>query len=147
LSSFWQEFSFGGHELVNSTNPHSGNYSSELCGYSNCLDSIGQRFTIPKHASTISITYWWSGQTTSTSSGCKDTFTVYVSVSSGNVIGQIQIACNSDATQNWHQMAFDATGMLSTYVGQTVRLVFKVITTADSTTSAFFVDDVDVSAA
>ncbi len=144
-STFWQESSAGGYELVNSTNPHTGNYSVELCGYSNCFDSISQDFAVPESASSITISYWWLGETNRTSSGCKDIFLVNVSDGSGKVIGQVQSACDTDATQSWQQMTFDASGMLSKYAAQMVTLTFIATTTADSATSAFFVDDVDLS--
>ena len=143
-SSFWLENSPGGYELVSSMNPHSGNYSAELCGYSNCLNSIGQKFTVPANASSIAVSYWWYGETNRISSGCEDTFTVEVLDSSGNAIGKLQSACNTDATRNWQQVTLDATKMLSRYAGQTVTLTFIATTTADSNTSAFFVDDVAV---
>jgi len=142
-SAPWQEYSAGGYELVNSTNPHSGTYSVDLCGYSNCLDSIGQKFTIPANASNITISYWWYGETNRTSSRCKDIFLVNVSDSSGRLIGQVR-ACDSSATQSWQQLNFNATSLLSRYAGQTVTLTFMATTTADVTTSAFFVDDVAV---
>jgi len=144
-STSWQESSAGGYELVDSTNPHTGNYSAYLCGYSNCSDRIGQDFAVPTNASSITISYWWYSETNRTSSSCKDKFTVEVLDSSGNVIDQIQSACNSNATQSWQQVTFDATSMLSNYAGQTVTLTFIATTTADSATSAFFVDDVAVS--
>ncbi len=144
-STSWQESSAGGYELVDSTNPHSGNYSAYLCGYSSCSDSIGQDFAVPANASSIAISYWWYGETNRTSSRCKDIFVVGVSDSSGNAIGQVQSACNTNATQSWQQVTFDATSMLSHYAGQAVALTFIATTTADSATSAFFVDDVEVS--
>jgi len=145
-STFWQEILLGGYELVNSTNPHSGHYSAELCGYSNCLNSIGQKFTVPANASSITISYWWYGETTRTSSGCKDTFTVELLDSNGNAIGKVQSACNTYATRRWQQVTFDATRLLSKYAGRTVALTFMATTTADSATSTFFVDDVAVRA-
>jgi subtilase family serine protease len=143
-SASWQENSTGGYELVNATNPYSGDYSADLCGYSNCLDSISQNFTVPANASNIIISYWWYGVTDRTSSGCEDTFTVEVLDSSGNAIGKVQGACNTDATQSWQRVTFDATNMLSKYAGQMLTLTFMATTTADSAISTFFVDDVAV---
>lgn len=146
-ASSWQESSAGGYELVDSTNPHSGQYSAYLCGYSSCHDSIGQSFTVPASVSSITISYWWYGATNHTTGRCRDTFTVALLDSSGNVIGQAQHACNTDARQAWEQVTFDATSQLSNYSGQTVTLVFAAQTSGSSATSAFFVDDVSVSAA
>jgi subtilase family serine protease len=144
-SAPWQEKSAAGYELVDSTNPQSGNYSAFLCGYSSCNDNIAQSFTVPANASSITISYWWYGETNRTSRSCKDIFLVNVSDSSGNALAKVQSACNTDATHSWQQVTFDATTMMSRYAGQTVTLTFMGTTTADSVTSSFFVDDVDVS--
>jgi kumamolisin len=141
---FWQENSTGDYELINTTNSHTGNYSAKLCGYSSCVDSLGQQFTVPSNASEIVMTYWWYGEIARTSGSCKDYFLVNVSDSSGNLIGQVS-DCDSDATQSWQQVTLNVTGLLSKYAGQTVTLTFIATTTADSTPSAFFVDDVGVS--
>ena len=139
----WLQFSSEGHTIINSTNPHSGNYSADLCGSPYCDDRIAQVFTAPANASAIILTYWWYGKTDLSSSGCQDTLTVQVLDSSANVIGQVQSACNSDATQQWQRVTFDATSILSRYAGQTVALLFKATTSSSST--VFFVDDVDMS--
>ena len=142
--AFWQEKSSRGYELVDSTNPHSGSYSAYLCGYSSCSDSIGQSFTVPANTSNIIISYWWYSETDRTSSSCKDIFLVNVSDSSGNVIGQVESACNSHATQSWRQVTLNVTSVLSKYAGQAVTLTFGAKTTTDSATSSFFVDDIAV---
>jgi len=140
-SDSWQENSDGGYEIVDSTNPHTGSYSAYLCGYSYCQDSIGQDFTVPANASSISVSYWWYGATNHTTQSCRDTFTVEVLDSSGTAIGKVKSACNTDASRSWKQVTFDATSLLSNYAGQTVTLVFSATTSSRSATSAFFVDD------
>src|SRR5215469_14850606 len=67
----WLESSSGGYELIDSTNPHHGQYSAYLCGYSRCADAIGQDFTVPDSASNITISYWWYGETSRRASTCK----------------------------------------------------------------------------
>lgn len=146
-SQSWQESSAGGYELVDSTNPHTGNYSAFLCGYSNCNDSIGQSFTVPGGASSLSVSYWWYGDTNRTTHSCTDTFTVTVLDSAGSTIGQVQTACNKNATRTWQQVTFDATSLLANYARQNVTLVFEAKTSSSSSrTSAFYVDDVAVTA-
>jgi len=144
----WLESSAGGYELIDSTNPHNGQYSAYLCGYTSCNDAIGQDFTVPDSASKITISYWWYGETSRRAGTCKDFFTVELLDSSGSVIGKLQRACNRNATQSWQQASFDATGLLANHAGETVTLVFSSTTTSSTTvTSAFFVDDVAVTAA
>ncbi len=146
-ASPWQESSDAGYELVDSTNPHSGNYSAYLCGYSSCNDSIAQDFTVPGGASHITISYWWYGDTNRTAQTCRDSLTVDLLDSNGKVIGKLQHSCNTDANQNWQQVSFDATSVLSRYAGQTVTLIFNARTSSSFTvTTAFFVDDVAVRA-
>ncbi len=146
-SQGWQESSAGGYELVDSTNPHTGNYSAFLCGYASCDDAIGQSFTVPNSVSSINVNYWWYGDTNRTSHTCSDTFTVTLLDSNGAVIGKVQAACNKDATRSWQQVTFDATSLLANYAGQDVTLVFEAKTSSSSTrTSAFYVDDVAVNA-
>ncbi len=145
-STPWQESSVGGYELVDTTNPHSGNYSAYLCGYRDCQDSIAQDFTIPSNASSLTIAYWWYGDTNQTTKNCVDSFTVTVQDSSGNSIAQVQSACNTDANQSWQQVRFDASSLLSNYAGQTVTLVFAAQSSFSRRTTAYFVDDVAVNA-
>ena len=146
-SQGWQESSAGGYELVDSTNPHSGSYSAFLCGYASCDDSIGQSFTVPGGASSVNVSYWWYGDTNRTTQSCTDTFTVTLLDSAGNAIGQAQAACNKDATRTWQQVTFNATSLLANYAGQDVTLVFSAHTSSSSSrTSAFYVDDVAVTA-
>jgi pro-kumamolisin-like protein len=143
----WQESSAGGYEIIDTTNPHSGNYSAYLCGYSGCDDSIIQDLAVPSGATNITVSYWWYGATTRTARTCRDTFTVNVLNSSGKVIAKLQQACNTNATRNWQQVHFDVTSALSHYAGQTVTLSFNARTAYSVfVTSSFFVDDVEVSA-
>ena len=147
-SQGWQESSAGGYELVDTTNPHSGTSSAFLCGYASCDDSIGQSFAVPGSASSLSVSYWWYGDTNRTTQSCTDTFTVTLLDSAGNTIGKVQAACNKNATRSWQQVTFDASSLLANYAGQNVMLVFEAKTSSSSSrTSAFYVDDVAVNAA
>lgn len=143
-SAPWQESSAGGYELVDTLNPHSGNDSAFLCGYGNCDDSIGQNFTVPRSAAKVTISYWWDGQTYSFAQSCDDTFTAALLDSNGQVIGTVQQACNTDATGNWQQVSFDATSTLSHYAGQTVTFVFAAKSSGAGPSTAFFVDDAQI---
>ena len=142
----WQETSGSGYEIVNTTNPHSGQYSADLCGYGSCDDSIAQNFTVPANASTITVSYWWYGYTTRTSHLCRDALTVTLLDSSGRAIGTLQHSCNTNATNSWQHMSFDVTSKLSSHARQTVTLLFNGKTASSFlVTSEFFVDDLAVS--
>ena len=143
----WQESSAAGYEIVDPTNPHAGQYSAYLCGYSSCTDTISQDFTVPASVNNITITYWWYGETSRTSHSCTDALNVTLLDSNGSIIGKAQHACNTDATQQWQQVTFNASSMLAQYAGQTVTLTFTGKTSSSySVTTAFFVDDVAVNA-
>jgi len=142
----WQESSAAGYELVDPTNPHAGQYSAYLCGYSSCNDVISQNFTVPTGSTHISLSYWWDGQTNRSATSCQDSLNVQLLNSSGKVIGKAQRVCNTNANNRWQQVTLDATSSLSRYAGQTVTLVFSGKTTASHVTTSFFVDDVAVTA-
>ncbi len=145
-SATWQESSGSGYEIVDTTNPHSGSYSAYLCGYSSCDDRISQGFVVPRKVSSIAISYWWFGETYHITHSCVDKFTVELLNGSGNAIGKMQSACNTDADGSWHQVNFNVTSLLSKYAGQTVTLVFSATTSSSWVTTSFFVDDAKVSA-
>jgi kumamolisin len=145
-SASWQESSASGYEIVDSTNPHTGSYSAYLCGYNSCNDSISQAFVVPGIVSSITISYWWFGESSHMFTlRCLDKFTVALLNANGNTIGKLQAACNTDAKSNWQQVNFDATSVLSKFTGQNVTLVFDATTSSSWVTSSFFVDDVSVS--
>ena len=94
----------------------------------------------------ISVSYWWDGETNSSSQSCDDTLTASLVDSNGQTIATMQQVCNTDASGNWKQESFDVTNKLSNYAGQTVTLVFEGQTGGFGGTTAFFVDDVAVNA-
>jgi len=143
----WQESSAAGYELVDGSNPHAGQYSAYLCGYSSCNDVISQSFTLPTGSSHVSVSYWWDAQTDRTAASCKDALSVSLLNSSGKVVGKVQHACNTDAKGQWQQVTFDASNALAASAGKTVTLVFSGRTSASiMVTTSFFVDDVAVTA-
>ncbi|MGZ3628713.1 MAG: protease pro-enzyme activation domain-containing protein [Ktedonobacteraceae bacterium] len=144
-SASWQGSSASGYEIVDTVNPHTGNYSAYLCGYSSCNDRISQSFVVPRNVSNIAVSYWWFGETSHLIHSCLDKFTVTLLNANGNTIGKLQTACNTDAKGNWKQVNFNATSLLSQHAGQTVTLVFGATTSSSWVSSSFFVDDVNVS--
>jgi Carbohydrate binding domain len=140
----WVEYSSGGYEEIDSTDPHTGNYSAYLCGYSHCHDSIAQSFKVPKGNATITLSYWWYGLTQHRTRTCVDKFTVTVVNSNGHVIGRLQLACNFNAKARWVHASFNVTRLLSRYAGKTVMVFFDARTSPSLRTTSFFVDDVAV---
>ncbi len=103
--------------------------------------------TVPSNGGQITLSYWWYGDTNSTATSCKDSFTAAFLDANGNVVAKVKQECNTDARQSWQQVRVSVTNVLSNYAGQIVTLVFTSKTNGSSRTSAFFVDDVVVSAA
>ena len=143
----WPASSSGGYELVDTKNPHAGQYSAYLCGYSGCNDIISQSFTVPTGGNSLTIDYWWQGQTNRTTQSCRDTLSVLVLNSNGQKIGQLQQSCNTNANGQWQEVRSDVSTLLTNYSGQNVTLVFSAHTTVSLSTTAFFVDDVVVQGA
>ncbi len=141
----WQETSSGGYELISTLNPHSGQNSVYLCGYTGCADRIGQTFTVPRSFTSLRLSYWWSSMTMEMSQQCVDTFSVVLQTSSGKAIHTLQHACNTNATNGWQQKNQDLTPWLANYKGQQVVLYFKATTRANLfLTSSFFIDDINL---
>ena len=145
-ASIWQESSAGGYELIDTKHPHTGTYGAYLCGYSYCNDVVSQDFAVPSSVSNVSISYWWQATTKRQSQSCSDDLTVSVLDSYGQMIGQLQQICNTNASSNWKQATFNVSSQLAQYAGQTVTLVFNGRTGYSQRTTSFFVDDVVVSA-
>lgn len=144
----WQEHSAGSYELVDATNAHTGQNSAYLCGYGSCNDSIAQSFKLPSNVNMVSVSYWYYSDTSNTNSSCTDTFTAKLLNSSGQVIAQLQHACNTNATNKWVHEGFNETNTLASYAGQSVTIIFVGTTASGSyATTDFFVDDVGVRAA
>ncbi|HEY0756193.1 MAG TPA: S53 family peptidase [Ktedonobacteraceae bacterium] len=144
-TSPWQETSNGGYELISTLNPHAGQSSAYLCGYTGCKDRIAQTFTVPRTYTALRLSYWWFSETMEISQQCLDTFTVLVQSASGQSIHTLQHSCNTNATNGWQQQTFDLTSLLSAYQGQQVSLLFTGTTKANLfLSSSFFVDDISL---
>jgi subtilase family serine protease len=145
----WVESSAAGYELVDTLNPHSGQYDADLCGYNNCDDIIGQAFVVPSGATTLTLTYYWN-LLTDTSGVCSDHFTVYIApVQSdgtvGNPLTTVQDSCNQDANSGFVAKTVDVTSALQGQAGNTLALIFEATSGGSSAIEAF-VDDVSLTA-
>jgi kumamolisin len=145
----WQESSSGAFQMVDKTNPHSGQYSVSFCGYTDCTDSIWQTFTVPTNYTKITITYWWYSDTTKKTRQCLDTFISRLQTTSGVTIHNLQQSCNTHVSNAWVRKgkdgSFDVTSDLSNYKGQQVTLFFQGTNVANQNQPTdFFIDDVVV---
>jgi Predicted solute binding protein len=135
-SSYWVESSSGGYELIDSSKPHTGSYSADLCGYNNCRDSIYQTVTLPTNVTTATLSYYWY-MTTNETSHPYDYLYVQVRNTSGTVLGTLQTLSDGSTAGAWQHPSFD----VSAYKGQTVQIAF--VSTNDSVyPTSFYVDDV-----
>jgi subtilase family serine protease len=142
----WQEASSGGYQMVDNSNVHSGQYSAYFCGYSGCNDRIWQTFTVPTSFKKITITYWWYSDTNKTTKQRLDFFNSRLQTTSGTIIRNFPQRDNTNVTNAWVPMTFDATGDLSKYKGQQVTLFFQGTNAPNQyQPTDFFIDDVVVS--
>src|SRR5579884_3526263 len=145
-SSPWKESSGGGYEIIDPSNPHTGQYSAYLCGYTGCKDQIWQNFTVPSSYTKITVTYWWSSVTSKPSGQCKDTFSSQLKTASANpaVIFPMQGSTNCNSTNNnWVPESYDVTSALANYKGKQVMLFFQGTNIPNNYfTTNFYVDDV-----
>jgi subtilase family serine protease len=139
----WQEYSSGGYQIIDPTNPHTGNYSAYLCGYDNCTDEIWQVVTLPSTFSQATLTYWFYSDTTEIGSTCYDYFYAQLRTGSGSLIKTVQTSCNANATNAWVEETFNVYSYLSSYKGKSIQVFFKG-TTDYSNPTDFFVDDVSL---
>src|SRR5581483_1408687 len=70
----WQESSSGGYQIIDPTNPHTGNYSAWLCGYNYCKDQIWRTVTLPSTTTKVVLSYWVYIDTAESGSTCYDYF-------------------------------------------------------------------------
>ncbi|HEY1354451.1 MAG TPA: S53 family peptidase [Ktedonobacteraceae bacterium] len=141
----WQETSSGGYQLISTLNPHEGQTSAYLCGYSACDDRIWQGFLVPGVSHFLSLSYWWFAESVGSVSACLDGLTVVLQTAAGKRIKTLQHNCNSDPAGGWEQMRVDCRAWLAPYRGQRVTLQFRATTPGGSPWfSAFFIDDVQL---
>ncbi len=141
----WQESSSSGYQIVDPSNPHTGQNSAYLCGYVGCNDRIWQTFTVPASYTKLIVTYWWYSDTNKTVKQCLDTFASSLQTTSGSTIRNMQQSCNTNGTNGWVQQTFDVSNDLSAYKGKQVILSFRATNAqGQDQTSDFFVDDVAI---
>ncbi len=143
----WQEQSAQGNEIVDPSNPHSGQYSAYLCGYSGCDDRISQTVIVPTNYTKITLSYWWYSDTNKSTSQCMDTFDVKVQAPDGGQAHTLQQNCNTDVTNTWVQKSFDVSNILAPLKGKQATLLFLGTNAkGQNQPSDFFVDDVVLTA-
>lgn len=140
----WKESSSGGYQIVDPTNPYTGNYSAYLCGYDYCRDQIWQTVTLPGATTKVVLSYWLYIDTNESGNTCYDYFYARLRSSTGATIATVQIQCNVNV-MGWTQFTFDVSSALSNYHGKQVQVYFEG-TTDSSLPTDFFVDDVTFTA-
>jgi hypothetical protein len=142
----WTESATGGFPIVtdDASGSHSGNWYAWLGGYDSGTDTLYQTVTIPAGSNTASLRfYYWIETEETTSTIPFDTMTVSIAnPTTGARIATLASFSNLNATTGWVQSnALD----LSSYRGQTLRLVFSASTDSSRITS-FYVDDITLTA-
>jgi hypothetical protein len=138
-TSPWIESSSGGNELIDTTRPHTGTHSADLCGANSCNDSIYQQVAIPSTATSAQLGYYWYMDTQETTTSPYDYLYVRIRSASGSTLTTVQTITNGSTADTWQSATF--TVNVSTYKGQNIQVAF-VATTGSRDPSQFFVDDV-----
>ncbi len=130
----WSEYSTGGYELIDTTNPHTGSYSADLCGYNTCTEYVQQQITVPSNAN---LRYYWYMASNEGTSRAYDYFRVQLYSTSGALLATLRTFSNTSTRNAWSQDNLS----LAAYAGRPVVLRFTT-TTDSSLPTEFWVDDV-----
>ena len=150
---YWPESSSGGFEVITPTNPHSGRYSVDLCGYPNntpaCLDVISQplNFNVPSGIISAELSYWFWVGSAEPANTCTDYMTIGV-FDSTNTADPANAATYCGAgwgDQQWHNQSINVTSYLQARSNQRLSVTIQGIDDANGKSSEFFTDDVALS--
>jgi hypothetical protein len=138
----WVEQSSNPLIYDNLSNARSGAGHAWLGGINNAADVLSQIFVVPSNSTTVNASFWYrilTDETTTT--GSFDTMKVEIWNAAGTSrLASLRTFSNLDVTGSWKQsQLFD----LSSFKGQTIRLVLTGTTDATNRTS-FFLDDFSI---
>jgi subtilase family serine protease len=136
----WTESASGAYEIVNTTRPHAGGMSADICAYATCNDRISQSVTLPANLKKVVLSYWVYVNSQTTSHTCFDYLSTSLLNSHRATIITPQTLCNTQ-TKGWKKYSFDVTTALTKYAGKSITVDFHGTTTNTSATE-FFVDDI-----
>ena len=148
---YWPEYSQAGFEIITPTNPHSGRYSVDLCGYTNdtpaCLDSISQslNFNIPTGIVSAELSYWfWVGSQENVPTTCTDYMTIGIfdTPPVGDPTNAATYCGSQWGDQLWHNQSINVTAYLQRKTDKRLSVTIQGIDDANGKSSEFFVDDV-----
>jgi hypothetical protein len=117
--------------------PHLGALSAWLGGYDLAQDRIYQDLTLPAEVMTATLTYWWHGETLEEQHPFDY---LYVELVHNGVTTTVATYSDADDLNVWNE---GTPVDLSSYAGETIRIVFRVVTDG-KLYSSFFVDDVSL---
>ncbi|MFN8697415.1 MAG: C10 family peptidase [Burkholderiales bacterium] len=137
--SMWSQQGAGPLIFADPGRARSGAGYAWLGGDNQANDVLSQTFFVPSNASSVSLSFWYRIRTTeTTTTGAFDSLKVEVWNSAGSTrLASLQTLSNLNASSSWRQIpALD----LSSFRGQTIRLVIGA-TTDPSNITDFFLDD------
>ncbi len=150
---YWAESSSGGFEMITPTNPHSGRYSVDLCGYPNntpaCLDVISQalNFNVPTGIVDAEFSYWFYVGSQEPGGTCTDyvTLGVFDSTNVANPSNAATYCASAWGDLTWHNQSINVTNYLQNHANQRLSVTIQGVDDANAKSSEFFVDDVALS--
>lgn len=122
--------------------PHWGKQEARLGDRANASDSIYQQVSIPANANNPILSYYWGIISEEFNQAPEnDFFYAEILDSNGNLLDSLQQLTNRDKeiTPTWHIASF----LLDKYIGQTIRIQFRV-TNSPIFHTMFVVDDVSL---
>ena len=150
---YWPEYSQAGFEIITPTNPHSGRYSVDLCGYTNntpaCLDSVTQslNFTVPAGIVSAELSYWFWVGSQETVGTCTDYMTIgiYDSPPVADPTNAATYCASGWGDQLWHNQSINVGTYLQGKTGKRLSVTIQGVDDANGKSSEIFVDDLALS--
>jgi hypothetical protein len=143
----WTQVSSGTRQLVDTSHPHSGSYSADLCQNTDtCADVVYQEFTVPAKVISATFTFWFQVQTsdsTAQPAPCNDFMGAGVSDATFHVTSASAVKFCEDwgVVNGYTSGAIDETAYLQAHQGQLAHVEGVGFTDAAGP-SRYWFDDV-----
>ena len=143
----WFEVSSGGFELIDHSDPHTGSWNADMCGYTTCNpDELVQQFTAPSGIYAATVTFWVAGfcnlASSSSCNGANNVLAVTLIDQSNNFIAETVTTSGMGGTVSpYTQISFDTSSFMAGHGGSPVQLQL-VSHDQNGDAGGFVVDDV-----
>ena len=148
-SASWGQISSGHFATITNFDPHTGAYSADLCGYTNCNpDEVYQYIGVPRNVTSASLSYYFTGGCASTTHSCTHANNVLAIGVADSQSHSAEADYGLDASPNtllgYGFDSINLTSFMQSHAGQVILLV-ALAQTVSTDTAEFFVDDFSLS--